>query len=188
MALDSANVRVAVTGAVSYAPTATTAPLDADTALPGTWRDVGYIGEDGVVEARERSTNNIIAWQKATTVRTVVTEANMTVQFVMIESNPNSIELYYGAAVDGTDGSVEIDPAESGGRRSFVIDYVDGSEFVRLYLPEAELAEVGEQSLVSGEAVGYDVTIAAYPSASLLGDSGQPLSGKKWYSGLVDES
>lgn len=180
MALDSANVRVAVTGAVSYAPTGTAAPTDAEAALNVAYRDVGYISEDGVVEARERSTNNIIAWQNADTVRTVVTEANMTIAFTMIESNPNSIELYYGAAVEG-DGSVEIVPSASGGRRSFVVDYIDGDEFVRLYVPEGELSETGEQTLVAGDAVGYEVTIAAYPST--LG-----YSGKKWFSGLADES
>lgn len=185
MALDSSLVRVAVTGAVAYAPVATAAPNDASTVLDPAYRDVGYISEDGVVETRDRSTNNIVAWQNAATVRTVVTEAAITVQLVMIESNKNSLELFYAAPVDDTDGSVEIDPAASGGRRRFVVDYIDGDEFVRLYLPEAELAEVGDSTLVSGDAVGYDVTLAGYPSATLLGASGKPLSAKKWFSGLI---
>ena len=180
MALDSAAVDVAVTGAIAYAPTTATAPIDATTPLEDLgpeWRNVGYISEDGVTEARERSSENIIAWQNADVVRTVVTEASITVQFTMIESNPNSVELFYGAPVQA-DGSVEIVPAESGGRRSFIIDYIDGSKRVRMYLPSAEVTEVGETTLASGSAVGYDVTITGYP-----GPDG--FSAKKWYSALA---
>src|SRR5690606_29807824 len=124
-------------------------------------------------------TNNIIAWQNAEVVRVVTTESSLTVSFTMIESNPNSLELYYGSAVNTTDGSIEINPGESGGRRSFVVDYVDGDKLVRLYIPEGELTETGESVLSSGEAVGYEVTITGYPSA----DAG--FSAKKWYSDLV---
>lgn len=178
MALNSANVDVAVTGVVAYAPTTTSAPTDADTPLDAEWRDVGYISEDGIVEARERSTENIIAWQNADVVRTVTTEASITVQFTMIETNPNSVELFYGAPINTVDGSVEINPANSGGRRSVVIDYVDGSKRVRMYLPEAEVTEIGETTLASGSAVGYDVTITGYP-----GPDG--FSAKKWFSALA---
>lgn len=163
MPLDSANVDVAVTGAVYIDTTSMAPPTDAETPLPITVRDVGYISEDGVVETRDRTTNNIIAWQNADVVRTVVTEANISVQFTMIESNPNSVELYYGAPLDEAEGSIEIVPASTGGRRTTVIDYVDGDKFVRLYVPSSELGETGELSLVSGDAVGMDVTLNGYP-------------------------
>jgi len=176
---NSGAVDVAVTGIVAYAPTTEPAPTDAVTPLTVNWRDVGYISEDGVTEARERSTTNILAWQNAEVVRTVTTESSMTVSFTMIETNENSLALYYGKDV-ATDGSIEINPAESGGRRSFVVDYIDGEKVVRLYIPEGELTETGEQSLTSGGAVAYEVTITGYPSAA-------GYTAKKWYSAL-DES
>lgn len=179
MALDAANVDVALTGAVSYAATSEAAPADADTPLGAGWRDVGYLSDDGVVEARDRSTNNIVGWQNADVVRTTITETEMSVQFTMIESNPNSIELFYAAPVDPLDGSVEIVPSQTGGRRSLVVDYIDGDKFVRLYLPQAEVLEVGESTLTSGDPVGYDVTVRAYPDGAL------GFSGKKFYSALV---
>ena len=178
MALISDNVDVAIDGVVAYAPTSAPAPTDAESSLDTAWRDVGYISEDGIVEARERSTENIIAWQRADVVRTVVTEASITVQFVMIETNPNSIELFYGAPINTVDGSVEINPANSGGRRSVVIDYVDGDKKVRMYLPSAEVTEIGETTVASGQAVGYDVTLTGYP-----GPDGY--SAKKWFSALA---
>lgn len=177
--LDSTKVRAALTGAMSYAPSETAAPVDADTVLPAAWRDVGYISEDGVTEARDRSTNNVVAWQNAEVVRTLTTEASLTLEATMIESNPNSLELFYGTEVDDTDGSIEIVPRQNGGRRAIVLDYIDGDEYVRLYLPQAEVTEVGESVLVAGEAVAYPVTITAYPDGTL------GYSGKKWFSGLV---
>jgi hypothetical protein len=179
MALDSTKVRAALTGALSYAPIGTAAPTDADAALPAAWRDVGYISDDGVTETRDRSTNNVVAWQNAEVVRTLTTEASLTIAFTMIESNANSLELFYGAAVDTEDGSVDIVPRESGGRRAMVLDYVDGEDFVRLYLPQAEVTEVDDSTLVAGEAVGYPVTVTAYP------DPTAGYSARKWFSGLV---
>ncbi|MPZ66167.1 MAG: hypothetical protein GEU83_11850 [Pseudonocardiaceae bacterium] len=180
MALDSSNVNVAVTGAVSYAPVGTAAPTDANTVLPATtWRDVGYLSSDGITETRDRSTNNVVAWQNAEVVRTVVTESSISVSFTMIESNPNSLELFYGTAVDDTDGSVTIDPGETGGRRAIVVDYVDGDRYMRLFLPQAEVTEVGESSLTSGDPVGYEVTLTGYP------DSALGYSAKKFHSDLV---
>jgi hypothetical protein len=179
MAPDSSNVNVAVTGTVSFAPTDTAAPTDADTALPAAWRDVGYLSSDGVTETRDRSTSNIVAWQNAEVVRTVVTESSISVSFTMIETNAAALELFYGTAVDTTDGSVAIDPGETGGRKAVVVDFVDGADFVRLYLPQAEVTEVGESSLTSGDPVAYEVTLTGYPDATL------GVSAKKFYSGLV---
>ena len=176
MANVSANVRVAVTGAFAFAETDTAAPTDASTALPVDWKTVGYIGEDGVTETRDRSTTAIIAWQNSDNVRTVTTESSIQLQFVGIETNANMIGLYYGAEV-ATDGSVEIVPSSTGGRRAAVLDYVDGADMVRMYLPEAELLETGDQVMASGEPVGYDVTIVGYP-----GPDGW--SAKKWFSAL----
>lgn len=178
MALNPANIDVAVTGTVSYAVTTAPAPTNATSPLDAAYRDVGYVSDEGVKENRDHSTSNIVAWQGADVVRTVVTEASFTISFTMIETNSNSAELFYGAAVNATDGSVEIDAAATGGRRSLVVDYVDGTKFVRLYLPTAEVTEVGEVSLVSGDAVGYQVTVIGYPSASL------GYAAKKWFSAL----
>lgn len=160
---DAGNVDVAYTGAVSYAVTGTAAPTDADTPLAAPWGAVGLISSDGVEITPERSVSNIVAWQRAQVVRTVVTESSIQVSFTMIETNEQSLELYWGAAVDPIDGSIEIDPGQTGGSRSFALDYVDGDKFVRLYLPTAEPTELEAVTWnSSGDAVGYGVTLTAY--------------------------
>lgn len=180
MALNSSNVDVATTGTVSYAPTGSTAPTNATSALAAAFRDVGYISTDGVAEARDRSTSNIVAWQNADVVRTVVTEASISVVFTMIETNAVSLELFYGKPLNTTDGSIEIVPGKTGGRKATVVDYIDGTKFVRLYIPQSEVLEVGEVSLTSGgDAVGYEVTVMGYPDATL------GYSAKKFHSALI---
>jgi hypothetical protein len=178
MALNSAEVNVAVTGAVAVGPTSTTAPLDATTALTGT-KDLGYVDEAGVTETRERSTTKLKAWQNADTVREVVTDASITYKFKLVQTNADTVGLYYGTTVDATDGSVVIKPAATGGRQAFVIDVVDGTDYIRAWIPEGELTAVGDQTYASGEAIAYDVTITAYPATSLSGGSV-----KKFYSRL----
>lgn len=178
MALASENVRVAVTGAVSVGATTAAAPTDASTALDAAFNDLGYVGEDGVTEARDRTTNTIKAWQNSDVVREVVTEANLTYAFTMIETNADTVGLYYGGTVSATDGSIVVVPATTGGRKSFVIDVVDGSDYIRTYIPQGEITEVGELVYANGEALGYPVTIRAYPDDTIAG------SAKKWYSAL----
>lgn len=184
MALNAANARVALTGAISVAPTGTAAPTDASTALPAAWKDLGYVTEDGVTETRDRSTDTLRAWQNADLLREVVTEADLTFQFTLAETKAETVALYYGSTVDTATGAVVIVPAATGGRQSFVIDVVDGTQLIRAYIPEGEITEVGDQVLSHGEIVGYDVTIKAYPSAALAVAGVGNGAAKKWYSGL----
>ncbi|HEX5541111.1 MAG TPA: hypothetical protein VFX60_06045 [Micromonospora sp.] len=184
MALVAENVRVAVTGALSVGPTTATAPTDADSTLTG-FDDLGYVHEDGVTETRDRSTEQLKAWQNAAILREVVTEASMTYSFRLVETKKETVELYYGSAVE-TDGSIAIVPARTGGRKSFVLDVIDGTDFIRVYIPSGEVTEVGEQVYASGEAIGYEVTITAYPSDKIPTPDGEPASVKKWYSSLAE--
>lgn len=178
MALNANNVRVGTTGAVYVGPTSSTAPTTASSALTG-FSELGYVHADGVTETRDRSTNQIRAWQNADLLREVVTESTATFQFTLLETNLEVLAAFYGSAVDVADGSVEVNPAATGGRKSFVIDLVDGTDAIRTYVPSGEILSVGEQVYQNGEAVGYDVTITAYASS-------EGYSFKKFYSALVD--
>lgn len=160
MALDSANVRVAVTGAVYVAPTGTTAPTDSSTALNAAFVDLGYVSADGIAETIDRTTNQIRAWQAGSLVREVTSEGTYSVSMTFLETNQEVLELYYGASITG--GALDGDPTTTGGRKSFVIDVVDGDTVERTYIPAGEITAVGERTLASGDAIGYNVTITAY--------------------------
>lgn len=175
MALDSDNVRVAVTGAVYVAPTGTTGPTTSSSALDVGFVDLGYVSADGITENIDRTTNQIRAWQNGSLVREVTSEGTYSVDMTFIETNEAVLELYYGTA--DSSGQFNIDPSSTGGRQSFVIDVVDGSSVERIYIPAGEITSVGTRTLASGEAVGYQVTITAYA------DTGST-SFTKWFSTL----
>lgn len=174
---NSKNVRVAVTGAVYVGPTDATPPTDATTPVDDTYRDLGYVSDDGVTESRERSTNQIRAWQKGALVREVTTESSMQYSFRLIETSKETVELFYGSEVDET-GAVKIDPSQSGGRQSFILDVLDGDEEIRVHVKEAEVSEVGDIAYQNGEAIGYEVTLTCYPD-----DNG--VAATKWQSSLA---
>lgn len=175
MALDSDNVRVAVSGAVYVAPTGTTAPTTSGSALDPAFTDLGYVSADGITESIDRSTTQIRAWQNGSLVREVTSEGTYSVSMTFIETNEAVLELYYGSA--NTAGKFDIDPTQSGGRKSFVIDVIDGTAVERIYIPAGEITALGERTLASGEAVGYEVTITAYADTGATTVS-------KWFSTL----
>jgi hypothetical protein len=164
MALDSSNVRVAVTGAVSVGPLGTTAPTGTGTPItPRT--DLGYIGEDGVTETQPGAgdVNRIKAWQNGATVRTIRTPSddNPTWSFVLLETKKEVIELYYKTEVTqtATEGSYTIDAQAQDAGHDFVLDVVDGAELERVHIPRGFVAEVGDKVYANGEPIGYEVTV-----------------------------
>jgi hypothetical protein len=162
MALAASNVAVAVTGAVYFAPSATAIPNDAYEALNVAFLDVGYISEEGVTETQGTETNDITAWQNGAVVRRVQTSHVLSYQFTMIETNPNSMELYYGNYALGVSqilGDVQD-------RRRFVLDVVDGTDNIRTVIPDGQVTEFGDIVYVNGDAIGRQVTVTAYPETS----------------------
>ncbi len=164
MALDSDNVRVAVTGAVYVGPTGTEAPTASGSALAVGFIDLGYVSSDGITEAIDKSTSQIRAWQDGSLVREIVADGTYSVDMTFIETSEAVLELYYGSSI--TSGELGVNPRATGGRQSFVIDVIDGSAVERIYIPAGEITSVGERTLASGEAIGYNVTITAYADAS----------------------
>lgn len=163
MALTSSNVRVGVSGEVSVGPTATTAPTSAAATLTG-FTGLGYVSEDGVTETVDRSIDDIKAWQNAATVRSTITDASVTYQFTLIETTVDTVEAALGASVtqSATEGTYTIVAGSTGGRKSFVIDVIDGANLKRIYIAEGEVTELGDTVYASGEAIGYAVTLKAY--------------------------
>lgn len=172
MATDSSKVRVAVTGEVLVGATAATAPTGTGGTTTG-FTGLGYVSEDGVTETRDRSADDIKAWQNGDTVRTVVTDGNLTFSFTLLETKKETVELFYGTTVTQTvtDGSFVIVPTNTGGRKSFILDVVDGAELRRTYIPSGEVTEVGDIVYSNGEPIGYEVTVTAYSSPSISGNA-----------------
>lgn len=167
MALTADNVVVGITGKVYVGATTATAPTTSTSTLTG-FTELGYVSADGVTFTQERSTNQIRAWQNADLVREIVTEGTVTYQFMLLETTEAVIEAYFGGTLVG--GKIEVNPAATGGRKSFVIDVIDGAKAIRHYVPSGEILTVEAQQIQNGEAVGYGVTVTAYANNGRAAD------------------
>jgi len=167
MALTADNVVVGITGKVYIGDTTATAPTASDSTLTG-FTELGYVSADGVSFTIDKSTNQIRAWQNSDLVREVVTEGNVTYSFMLLESNQDVIEAYFGGSM--VDGKIEVNPSATGGKKSFVIDVVDNDKAIRHYVPTGEILSVEAQTIQNGEALMYGVTVTAYATSGRHAD------------------
>lgn len=165
MTLTKENVRIAVSGRVCLLPADHEPITSATQELPEGTIDLGYLSEDGVTITRDRSTENITAWQHSAVVRTLTTEASVSYSGTAIEDSPAVREFWYGSPE--VDGHIEWNPSNAF-RGAVVIDALDkdaaGNTYhIRHYIKDAENTETGEITLVSTGAVSYPWTLTAYP-------------------------
>ena len=162
------------TGGVLIAPLATALPTAPSTAPNVAFVSAGYIGEDGVTEGGERSTEKIKAWG-GDVVKVVQTEHSLTYQFTFIESlNATVLATLYGAAnvtttaatvSTGTIHAVAI-TGEVMAQKSFIFEIKDGLAKVRIVIPIGQITEVGEVTYSDADVIGYQVTVECFPNAS----------------------
>lgn len=164
----SENVKVAVTGAVYAAPLGSTAPIDATTALDAAFIPVGYISEDGVKEANDTENEEIKAWQNSDIVRKTITKNETSYAFTMIETNAASLSLFYGKDIAPA-ALTHVIGGSVTGKQAIVVDAIDGSQTIRRYVPQGEVTERGEVTISATDAVGYEVTVTAYPDNGIGG-------------------
>lgn len=173
MALTAANVNVAITGAVyaSEAGDTITAPTTASSVLDTDFNDLGYIGEDGITEHYEEDVSEVKAWQGGAVVRQMISSSAATFAFTMIENKREVVELYHKGSLVESDGStgwkINVLTPEAD-RRKFVLDVVDGDDLLRIYIADGEVTQRGDITYVSDEAIGYPVTITAYPNSGVV--------------------
>lgn len=159
----AANVTVPSTGDFSYAPTGTALPTTPSAALNVAFLSVGYIGEDGVTIAQAETSTKIKAFQNADVVRVVQTEHEVTAKLTMLETNANTLAMFFkGNYVAGV-GQIKAGVAP---HKSWVLHEIDGSNLVRHVIPDGQVIDVGDLVYQNGQAAGYPITIECFPDAS----------------------
>lgn len=168
MPVTAANVLVGVTGSVLTAPTGTALPTTTGGALNAAFVDVGYISEDGISTTTNTDTNDIIAWQQGDVARRVMTTHDYQVGFMMIETNEQALKVYYNDFTHGlgaTSGIVQVKGVQ-GYRGVWVLNVVDGTNLIRIVLPDAQVTEREDVAYTSGDAIGYGITLTCYADTS----------------------
>lgn len=163
------------TGGVSMAPVGTALPTDAVTALAAAFKNAGYVGEDGLTETTDRSTDKVKAWG-GDTVKILQTDFAVTYQFTFLESlNSDVLKAVYGAdnvvttaatAAKGTLHAVKVNSDELP-HQVFVFDMKDGQARIRIAVPDGQITEVSEITYNDGEVIGYQVTVEAFRDSTL---------------------
>lgn len=136
MAKDSDQLVVAASGSIYVAPVGTTVNTDPDGALNAAFRDLGYATEDGVTFGDSPSIESIMAWQKSSPLRRIVTGRERTVSFSLHQWNDATVPFAYGGgqwnALGG--GLYRLDPpadTDELEERCLVIDWADGDRHFR---------------------------------------------------------
>lgn len=163
------------TGGVLIAPVGTAAPTSATAAPDPLFASAGYIGEEGLTESADRSTEKIKAWG-GDTVKVVQTDFATTYTFTFLETlNEGVLDAVYGegnvtttaATVStGTLHAVKVN-GETLPHKAFLFEVKDGDARIRIHVPDGQITEVGEINYSDSDVVGYSVTVEAYRDATL---------------------
>lgn len=174
MALNSAEVRVAGTGHVYVAPSGTALPTDASAALGASWKDLGYVSEDGVAFKFGRETQDLNAWQ-GDKVRVITLREPKTVEFALMQSNSDVLTAAFGggAVTSPSTGEYKFTPAAAGSNaeRALVIEFVDGGITYRYAFARVQVEGDVSFTLTRGGAVTYPITfgvLASDPAYEIL--------------------
>jgi hypothetical protein len=174
MVANAANVLVAATGAVYVAVLGSTAPTGASVAWAAAWKELGYIGEDGITENPGIDNEEIKAWQSGAVIRKVITGSTLDFSFECIETNQSVLGLFYPGSVltqvVGPPAETKLDQKLP--VATFVaigLDIVDGTVLERIIIPRASLSSREERTYANASARGYSITLSASPdSANIL--------------------
>ena len=157
-------------GAVFRAPAGTAVPTDATTALGEAFVDQGYVSDAGVVNNNSPSSESVKAWG-GDPVLDLQTEKPDTWALTLISVKDVAVlKTVYGE--ENVTGTLETGITVTANAKElpssvWVIDQVlRGGTLKRTVLPDAKITEIGEITYSDSAAVGYPLTLSAYPDAS----------------------
>lgn len=139
MAKALANIRVYgdESGGAYVAPKGTTGPTDL--AAPGaTYKEVGWMSEDGISAERNQDATSFKAWQGGKIVRRKITHTEDAFKFQCLEENAVVFGLMYrGQTPTVTTGvaSITVTNQTVSDERAWVFDVIDGSVTKRYVVP-----------------------------------------------------
>lgn len=154
-------------GAVNWAAITATMPTDAKTALPTqTWTSGGYVSTDGVSLSIDHSTTSIQDWSLGH-IRTLLEDFTGAVTFTFVQTDYETLCAIFGASnVTKTDATssagtlikLSIGP-ELAPAKAWCFNMKDGSQRIRLVLPNAQPTLDGEISFVANEPISWSVSL-----------------------------
>lgn len=173
MANDSTEVRLAPNGSIYVAPTGTTLPTTATMALDATFKELGYVDEDGVSVTPSTEFTDIMMWQSAVPVKTTLDTVSLEISFNMGQVNLNTWGLYFFVTnFTNNFGEAKLTiPSNPGSQeKALIIQWTDDeADQTRLVFPRAVLTDREGLQLVRNQATLAGVTFRCLDSSGTLG-------------------
>lgn len=174
MANTSTNVSTGkpnIAGAIYVADKGTTDPAGTTVASNASFTCLGYVSEDGVENENELDMSEIKAWGGNIVYRSL-TGMDDTFKMTLIESeNVDVLKAVYGDANVTEDSSTHevkvnvkaTDPEE----KMWVIELaLRGGKTKQIVIPDGAVTSRDAISYNDSDAIGYGVTVTAYPDAT----------------------
>lgn len=172
MPIDSTEVRLAPTGKVKVAPTGTVLPTNATMATNASFKDLGYVDEDGVSLTPGVELTDIAMWQSAVPVKTTLDTVTFEVQFNMGQVNQDTWSLYFFVAgwTNNFGQAKLIVPTNPGSQeKSLIIEWTDDlGDDTRLVIPTAVLTDREALQLTRSTAQLTGITFRALDTSGVL--------------------
>ena len=152
-----------VGGGIWSAPSGSTLPTDASTALDSAFTSLGYVSDAGVARNINRDSKMIYAWG-GDPVAVLSTSKRETFKFKLIEpSNVDVLGLTFGEATGNlTTGITVKSKSDISTPRAFVISTIMADNVhQRIVIPSGVVTDVGEIDYVDNDVVGFELTITA---------------------------
>lgn len=157
------------TGGLYAAPSGTALPTDAATPLDTKFKALSLIGEDGLSETENRSTDEVRAWG-GSLARVLQTEYGIQVSFTFLTRDVEVLKRIYGAenvTVDtSAEGKTKISVKRNAKplpRESYIAEIKDGPNHkLRLVYPDAQITEIGDVTYSHNSLIQFEVTLACY--------------------------
>lgn len=164
-----------VGGAVFRAPLGTKLPTSATEALDSAFKALGYCSEDGLVNSNSPNTNTIRAWGGDSVLNYQDAKPD-TFKYKLIEAlNVEVLKAVYGD--DNVSGTLSAGITVRANSKeqaecAWVFDLaLKGGAAKRIVVPCGKVTAVGDIAYVDNQAVGYDTTLTANPSAEIENDT-----------------
>jgi hypothetical protein len=157
------------TGAVYVAPTGTTLPTNATSALDAAFKSMGYISEDGLVNSVNTDTEEVHAWGGDLVLKGQ-THFGETFTVNLLETNADALAVYYGSANVTVSGSNITVTQSSATLPNVVVVFelvLTGGRVKRIVVPNAQIVDrSGDITYTDGDAIVYPAVFQAYPDGS----------------------
>ena len=155
-------------GAIWSAPMGTAVPTDAITELDTAFHSLGFISEDGIVNAEELESEDIKAYG-GKVVKTVQTSRKETYVFSPIETNKYTLAERFGddnITLDAQGNLCAVHNAKSRPAKVYVVETVlDANKVQRDVIPMGRITAIGERAYKNGEPIAGELTLTCEDDA-----------------------